>query len=122
MAEYTVLVVDDTESNIDMLVEVLSDDYEISVAMDGKSALEIVEEDPPDLILLDIMMPDMNGFEVCQQLKAEEATKHIPIVFLSSDTDAASREKGLRLGAVDYIIKPIDREIILLKIRKHLLK
>ena len=109
MTKKSVLVVDDTESNIDMLVEFLGDDYEVSVAMDGETALEIANDDLPDLILLDIMMPDMDGYEVCRNLKESDKTKHIPIMFLTGATDDASREKGLGLGAVDYILKPIDQ-------------
>jgi len=120
VTEKNILVVDDTESNIDILVESLSDDYEVSVAMDGESALEIVAEEPPDLILLDIMMPDMDGYEVCEKLKSDEKTKSIPIIFLSGATDDASKEKGLALGAVNYITKPIDKNIVLSKLKEHL--
>lgn len=108
MSECIVLVVDDTEANVDILVDALADGYDISVAMDGESALEIVADERPDLILLDIMMPGMNGFEVCERLKAKESTRDIPVMFLSGKTDAAYKEKAMVLGAVDYITKPID--------------
>ncbi len=104
----TVLVVDDTESNIDIAVEALGEQYEISVALDGESALEIVEEEVPDLILLDIMMPDMDGYEVCKRLKAAEKTRSIPVVFLSAITGEEEKQKGFDLGAVDYLTKPIE--------------
>ena len=120
MTEKNILIVDDTESNIDILVESLSDAYEVSVAMDGESALEIVVEEPPDLILLDIMMPDMDGYEVCEKLKSDNNTKDIPIIFLSGATDEGSKEKGLALGAIDYITKPIDKNIVLSKLKEHL--
>lgn len=120
MTEKNILVVDDTESNIDILVESLSDDYDVSVAMDGESALEIVAEEPPDLILLDIMMPDMDGYEVCEKLKSDDTTKAIPVIFLSGATDEASKEKGLALGAVDFITKPIEKNIVLSKLKEHL--
>jgi PleD family two-component response regulator len=120
VTEKNILVVDDTESNVDILVDALSDDYEVSVAMDGESALEIVEEEPPDLILLDIMMPDMDGYEVCEKLKSDSNTKAIPIIFLSGATDEASKEKGLALGAVDFITKPIEKNIVLSKLKEHL--
>ena len=120
MTEKNILVVDDTESNVDILVDALSEDYDVSVAMDGESALEIVEEEPPDLILLDIMMPDMDGYEVCEKLKSDSNTKAIPIIFLSGATDEASKEKGLALGAIDYITKPIEKNIVLSKLKEHL--
>jgi putative two-component system response regulator len=120
VTEYTVLVVDDTESNIDMLVDALSGDYDVSVAMDGESALEIVAEEPPDLIVLDIMMPGMDGYEVCEKLKSDNKTKDIPIIFLSGATDEGSKAKALELGAVDYITKPIDRNLVLSTLHKHL--
>jgi len=104
----TVLVVDDTESNIDIVVEALGEHYEVSVALDGESALEIVEDEVPDLILLDIMMPDMDGYEVCRRLKAAEKTRSIPVVFLSAITGDEERQKGIDLGAVEYLTKPID--------------
>ena len=104
----TVLVVDDTESNIDIAVEALGEQYEISVALDGESALEIVEEEVPDLIFLDIMMPDMDGYEVCKRLRAAEKTRSIPVVFLSAITGEEEKQKGFDLGAVDYLTKPIE--------------
>jgi len=90
-----VLVVDDTEANIDLLVEALGDDYELMVAMEGEEALEMVLEEPPDLILLDIMMPGMDGFEVCEKLKAIPATAQIPFVFLSGKSDKEDIDKGM---------------------------
>ena len=118
MSEKTVLVVDDTESNIDMLVEFLADDYDVSVAMDGESALEIANEDLPDLILLDIMMPDMDGYEVFEKLKADDKTKNIPVMFLTGATDDASKEKGMSMGAIDYIMKPIDQNLVQSKVKE----
>jgi len=104
----TILAVDDTEANIDILVEALGDDHDVGVAMSGEDALEYLEDELPDLILLDIMMPGMDGFEVCRRLKADDRTKDIPIVFLSAMTGADEKQKGLDLGAVDFITKPID--------------
>jgi len=103
-----VLIVDDTEANVDILVDALGDDYDIAVAMDGESALEIVADDKPDLILLDIMMPGMDGYEVCEKLKADDDTRDIPVMFLSGKTDAADKEKAMAMGAVAFITKPID--------------
>jgi len=108
ISECVVLVVDDTEANVDILVDALGDDYDIAVAMDGESALEIVADDKPDLILLDIMMPGMDGYEVCEKLKADDDTRDIPVMFLSGKTDAADKEKAMAMGAVAFITKPID--------------
>ena len=122
LSECVVLIVDDTEANVDILVDALGDEYEIAVAMDGESALEIVEDEKPDLILLDIMMPGMNGLEVCEKLKAGDETREIPIMFLSGKTDAADKEKAMALGAVDYITKPIDIPIIQQKVKNFLMQ
>ncbi|MCB2187096.1 MAG: response regulator [Deltaproteobacteria bacterium] len=108
LSEISVLVVDDTESNVDILVEALGDIYDVMVALDGETALEAVAEDPPRLILLDVMMPGLDGYEVCRRLKADPATAGIPVVFLSGHTAQAERDKGLALGAADFISKPID--------------
>ena len=116
----TVLVVDDTEANIDILVEALSERYEIAVAMDGETALELVAEEPPDLILLDIMMPGIDGYEVCRRLKAAEATRDIPVIFLSALTDVESKTRCFRLGAVDYIGKPFELLEVQARVGTHL--
>jgi len=115
-----VLVVDDTEANIDILVETLGDDYDIVVAMDGESALESIESDLPDLILLDIMMPGMDGYEVCSRLKADKKTRDIPVVFITALSRDEDEAKGLALGAVDYISKPFNPELVKSRVRNHL--
>ncbi len=120
ISECTILIVDDTETNIDILVDTFGEKYDVAVAMDGESALEAVEEDPPDLILLDIMMPGMNGFDVCKQLKDNPETANIPIIFLSALTEAKEKERGLDLGAVDFITKPFDSSEIQAKVKQHL--
>jgi putative two-component system response regulator len=111
--EKTILVVDDTEANIDVLVEILADHYDVSVAMDGASALEIVEEDQPHLVLLDIMMPDMDGYEVLKRIKAGDLTKHIPVVFVSAKSEIDDKLDGIEMGASAYIAKPIDPDEVL---------
>jgi len=83
----TILIVDDTETNIDILIAALGDDYDISVAMDGQSALEHISDNPPDLILLDIVMPGMDGYEVCRRLKADPKTRDIPIIFVTAKSN-----------------------------------
>lgn len=117
---YKILLVDDTEINIDILVDVLGDDYELSVAMDGESALEAVEDELPDLILLDIMMPGIDGYEVCKRLKNNPKTRDVPIIFLSAKTEEGDETKGLKLGAVDYISKPINVPILLARVKTHI--
>ena len=91
-----ILAVDDTETNIDILVELLGDKYEVMVALDGESALEITEEEKIDLILLDIMMPEMDGFEVCNRLKSNEKTKNIPIIFLTAKQTKTQSKKLMK--------------------------
>ena len=118
--ESTILVVDDTEANIDILLELLSDNYKITVAMDGESALESVADGPPDLILLDIMMPGMDGYQVIEHLKADEATKNIPVIFITAKSETADEAKGLSLGAVDYITKPISPSIVKARVSNYL--
>jgi len=114
------MVVDDTEENIDILVETLGNDYEISVAMDGESALEDMAANKPDLVLLDIMMPGMDGYEVCRRIKADPETSDIPVIFITAMGEIEDEAKGLELGAVDYIRKPITPAIVRTKVKNHL--
>ena len=115
-----ILIVDDTPANILLLKEVLSH-YRISTASNGEEALEAAESfDPPDLILLDIMMPKMDGYEVCRKLKSSENTREIPIIFLTARNDDKSEAKGLELGAVDYITKPFGVSIVKSRVKIHL--
>lgn len=119
-ARQTVLIVDDVETDIDTLVETLGDDYDIAVAMDGPSALEILRTQPPDLILLDILMPGMDGYEVCRRLKADSNTAGIPIIFLTALTEIQDKVAGFTLGAVDYITKPFDSLEVKARVATHL--
>ncbi|MBT7790741.1 MAG: response regulator [Calditrichaeota bacterium] len=120
LAKCTVLVVDDTEANIDVLVEALDSVYEVSVAMDGESALEVVNTDPPDLILLDVMMPGIDGYEVCRRLKSRSKTRNIPIIFITAMSEIENKTKGLELGAVDYITKPFELMEVNARVKTHL--
>lgn len=120
LASCKVLVVDDTEENIDILVDALSELYDVSVAMDGHGALEAVAEEKPDIILLDIMMPDLDGYEVCRRLMSDPDTADIPIVFLTALTEIESKTKGFELGAVDYITKPFEISEIKVRVKTHL--
>ncbi len=115
-----ILIVDDTEENIEILVELLSDLYDISVAMDGERAIESLKNQIPDLILLDIMMPGIDGYEVCKKLKTNKNTKNIPVIFLTALTDAREEEKGLNLGAVDYITKPFTPTLVKARVKNQL--
>lgn len=103
----TILVVDDTTVNIKIVVELLGDVYDIVACRDGKTALELVYQDKPDLILLDIMMPDLDGFEVCKRLKANNETKDIPIIFLTAKEDEQSIVQAYTLGGVVIILKKL---------------
>ena len=117
----TVLVVDDTPDNLALMSGLLKDDYRVKVANTGEKALKIAAgEHPPDLILLDIMMPGMDGYEVCQRLKADAATRDIPVVFLTAKAAVEDERKGLELGAVDYITKPISPPIVMARVKTHL--
>jgi phosphoserine phosphatase RsbU/P len=116
-----ILVVDDVAFNIKTVSEILMPIYDISFATNGKKAIEIASNNnPPDLILLDVMMPEMDGYEVCQRLKSDEKTKDIPIIFLTAKTQVEDEKKGLELGAVDYIMKPISPPIIIARVETHL--
>lgn len=117
----TILIVDDTPANLNVLFDFLRDaGFKVLVAQGGKSAIQKVEYAAPDLILLDILMPDMDGFATCQALKAKETTKDIPIIFMSALSETIDKVKGLQLGAVDYITKPFQHEEVLARIKLHL--
>lgn len=121
LPKQSILVVDDTPDNIDLLTDVLCDDYRIRVATSGEKALKIVYSDePPDLILLDIMMPGLSGLEICRRLKANPDRRRIPIIFVTAMTSVEDEERGLALGAVDYITKPISPPIVRARVRTHL--
>jgi putative two-component system response regulator len=120
LSSSTVMVVDDVEANIDVLVEALGSDYEVSVAMDGKTALEAVADAKPDIILLDIMMPEMDGYEVCARLKADKSTAGIPVLFLTAMTEERDEARGLAMGAVDYITKPFSPDLVKSRVHNQL--
>jgi putative two-component system response regulator len=117
----TVLVVDDTPQNLALMRDLLQEHYQVKLAPNGARALRIATATPPDLILLDIMMPDMDGYEVCRQLKAQPLTRDIPVIFLTARSEHDDEQMGLDLGAVDYIIKPISPPIVEARVRNHLL-
>jgi signal transduction histidine kinase len=116
-----ILIVDDIPTNLEVLSEALTDaGFDVAVATTGESAIKQVEYDPPELILLDVMMPGIDGFETCRRLKANPKTKHIPIIFMTALADTVDKVKGLSLGAVDYITKPFQQAEALARIQIHL--
>jgi diguanylate cyclase (GGDEF)-like protein len=121
VGEATILVVDDTPANLSLMSNLLKDTYKVKVANCGERALEIAQsETPPDLILLDILMPGLDGYEVCRRLKANEATKDIPIIFITAMADVENESMGFALGAVDYIAKPFNKTVVKARIRVHM--
>ena len=115
-----VLIVDDEPSNIKVLASTLEHDYTITVASSGKEAIETAAAEPqPDIILLDVWMPDMDGFQVCARLKANELTSQIPVIFVTMIADHINEERGFKVGAVDYIYKPIKAKVIQSRVKIH---
>lgn len=120
-AKSTVLVVDDTPENIHVLDGILRDDYRIKVATNGERALKIIgSDDPPDLILLDVMMPGMSGYEVCETAKRDNLMRRIPIIFVTAKSEVADEQMGFELGAVDYITKPVSPPLVRARVRTQL--
>jgi len=118
--DFTILITDDEKTNLDILGSILSPIYNILIARNGLRAIEIANEHKPDLILLDVLMPDMSGFEVISKLKGSEATDRIPVIFITGLTDVAHEEKGFHLGAVDYIAKPFIKPIVKARVNTHI--
>ncbi|MGJ5675399.1 MAG: sensor histidine kinase [Nostochopsis sp.] len=119
--ENTILVVDDTPTNLQVLFDLLSEQgYRVAIAKSGETALQRLQSSQPNLILLDVMMPGIDGFETCQCLKNDSSTRDIPVIFMTALSDSVDKVKGLSLGAVDYITKPIQHEEVLARIRVHL--
>jgi diguanylate cyclase (GGDEF)-like protein len=116
-----ILVVDDIPSNVHVLSRILKDDYDIYFATDGEKALDLVQARLPDLVLLDIMMPGMDGYEVCARIKADPATHDIPVIFISAKSEVEDETRGLEVGAIDFITKPISPPIVKARVRNHLL-
>ena len=117
----TILVVDDMPDNLTLMSGLLRDNYKVKIATNGEKALKIATSDnPPDLILLDIMMPEMDGYEVCRRLQNDPKTRRIPVIFLTARADMKDEKRGLDLGAVDYISKPYSTPIVLARMRTHI--
>ncbi|MDP2903378.1 MAG: diguanylate cyclase, partial [Methylovulum sp.] len=115
-----ILIVDDDPTNVRILAEILNPFYRIKVANNGADALEVAQRDQPDLILLDVMMPEMDGFEVCRRLKANSQTQKIAVIFVTAKNTSADEEFGLNLGAVDYITKPFIISIVKARVSTHI--
>ncbi len=115
-----VLIVDDQPINIQALYRIFAPDHRVLMATSGDKALTIFREDPPDLILLDVVMPTMGGHEVCTRLKADAATRNIPVIFVTAHTDATEETRGLELGAVDFIAKPVNPAVVRARVKTHL--
>lgn len=120
LSDCRVLLVDDTKANIDVLVETLREDYKLSIATDGERALRSVEKSPPDIILLDIMMPGIDGYEVCRRLKVSPQTREIPIIFLSALNEVKDKTTGFEVGAADYVTKPFETAEVKARVQAHL--
>lgn len=120
LGDRTILLVDDAKTNIDVLVQALKNDYKLGVAMDGPTAIDYTKTYMPDLILLDILMPDMDGFEVCREIKKDPLTRAIPIIFITAVDEVEHKTKGFETGAVDYITKPFEALEVKARVKTHL--
>lgn len=116
----TILIVDDDPLNINILSEILEDKHDILFATNGRDALRIASDETPDLIILDIIMPEMDGYEVCRRLKANPEVSGIPVIFVTGLSEVADETKGLKAGAVDYITKPLSPPIVLMRVSNHM--
>lgn len=115
-----ILIVDDESTNIELIADIFEDSYEVLFAKDGEKALEIAANAAPDVILLDVMLPGMDGFEVCSRLKADPLTKDIPVIFVTGLGDLEAEKKGLELGAMDYIAKPINPPVVKVRVKNQI--
>jgi putative two-component system response regulator len=113
MEKKSILVVDDAPANIDLIANILRDQYKIKAATNGDKALKSATKSPPDLILLDVMMPGMDGYEVCRQLKSHAETAAIPVVFVTGKLSKDDEQKGLDMGAIGYLTKPVEADRLL---------
>jgi phosphoserine phosphatase RsbU/P len=120
LSESRILIVDDVKANVDVLVQALKDDYKLSVALDGPAALRSVDKNAPDLVLLDIVMPGLDGYEVCRRLRASEATREVPVMFLSSLEDVKDKARGFEAGGNDYLTKPFEMLEVKARVRSLL--
>src|SRR6476659_5693798 len=116
-----VLVVDDDPVNLQVISEALAEQpFEVAYAMDGETALEQISREPPDVVILDALMPGMSGFTICEKLKADPATRDIPVLFMTALADVKDRLRGFSLGAADYLTKPFEQQELLARVKTHL--
>lgn len=118
--QFKILVVDDEPINIQVISSALRDTYQIIAAQSGFDAIELVKEQKPDLILLDVMMPDIDGFDVCRNIKSDSSFAEIPIIFLTALDTREGQFRGLDIGGIDYLTKPVDFDLLKLRVRNHL--
>lgn len=116
----TILVIDDEPFNLSLLDEILNKNYTIQKASNGPEALDLAFATPPDLVLIDVMMPGMDGFEVCRQIKKNATTMHVPVIFITAKNEIKDEELGFSVGASDFIHKPISAPIVAARVRTHL--
>jgi PleD family two-component response regulator len=114
-----ILIVDDDKSNLLVLVDILQKDYSLNIAKKGEEAIKIAEKNKPDLILLDVILPDIDGYEVLARLQKSDNTKNIPVIFLTGLSDSGSEEKALKCGAAGYILKPFDPSVVEQKVKEQ---
>lgn len=117
---WRILVVDDEPNNLQLMRHILSDEYQLSFAINGVNALEVTRKIMPDIILMDIMMPEMDGYEACKRLKADKTTANIPVIFITAMADSINESRGFEVGGVDYITKPISKVVVLSRVATHL--
>ena len=121
IAKGTILIVDDTPANLELLSAMLeSRGYTVYQALDGREGLDVVEQATPDVILMDVSMPEMDGYTVCQQLKANEVVRHIPVIFISALGETLDKVRAFKVGGVDYIVKPFQVDEVLARIETQL--
>ncbi|MBF0235836.1 MAG: response regulator [Desulfamplus sp.] len=117
---WRVLIVDDESNNLSLMHHILADEYQLSFAINGISALEVTKKVMPDIILMDIMMPEMDGYEACRMIKADESIADIPVIFITAMSDVEDESRGFEVGGVDYITKPVSRSIVKARVATHL--
>ena len=119
-AKQTILAVDDTPENLDILKGILTPEYRVKAAINGKMAVKIAQTQQPSLILLDVMMPEMDGYEVCRKLKSDPETEKIPVIFITALSEVGDEQNGFDVGGVDYITKPVTPSIVQARVKTHI--
>ncbi|MBF0295299.1 MAG: response regulator [Magnetococcales bacterium] len=122
VARQVILAIDDAPENLDIIKNILVPEYTVKGAVNGTMALKIAAMQPPDLILLDLLMPEMDGYEVCRRLKADPVTEEIPVIFLTAQDTVLEEAKALMLGAVDFLLKPVMPQLLISRVRVHLMQ